>query len=144
MSRFLFFAAILAAFLSAFVSTAQADDLKSMQGKWRVESAEAEGKAVVSPELTDLVVTITGETYEVSTKDGIDRGSLKVDEGQKPKAIDATHTEGPESGKMIKGIYELKGDTLRVCYAVTGGERPTEFATRQGSPVLMITYRREK
>lgn len=58
--------------------------------------------------------------------------------------MDATDTEGENIGKVIQAIYELKGDTMRVCYAMDGGARPTEFATKRGSTWLVVTYRREK
>ena len=139
-----FSAALLAASALLFSTIAQADDLKAMEGTWKVESAEAGGKKVESDELKEIVVKITGDRYEVKVKDKLDAGTLKLDETQKPKSMDATDTEGLDAGKVVKAIYELSGDTLRVCYAIEGGERPTEFATKEGSPVLMLTYKREK
>jgi uncharacterized protein (TIGR03067 family) len=127
-----------------FTHTANADDLKAMEGKWKVEKAEAGGKEIESDDLKSLVVAITGNRYEVLLKDKMDAGTLKLDETQKPKTMDATDTEGDDVGKVIKAIYEISGDTLRVCYAADGGERPKEFATKEGVPVVMITYQREK
>jgi len=144
MKRFLFPAVALTAFLLGFVSIARADDLKAMEGKWKVETAELGGKVEDAPELKEILVTITGDRYEVVVKDKTDRGSLKLDETKSPKTMDATDTEGDDIGKVIKAIYEIKGDTLRVCYAMKGDERPTAFATKEGTPLLMITYRREK
>lgn len=142
MNRPSLLAAIVALLLS--ISSARADDLKAMEGKWKVESAEFGGKVEEAPELKEILVTISGDRYEVVIKDKTDRGSLKIDETKTPKVMDATDTEGDDAGKVIKAIYELKGDTLRVCYAMKGDERPTAFATKEGSPLLMITYRREK
>ena len=139
MKRFLFPAIVLTA--SLLGSITRADDLKAMEGKWKVEAAEAGGKALESEDMKELIVTITGDRYEVQVKDKTDRGSLKLDETQNPKLMDATDTEGEDAGKVIKAIYELKGDTLRVCY---GAERPKEFATKEDAAVLLITYRREK
>jgi uncharacterized protein (TIGR03067 family) len=144
MKRPLFPTVALAALLLGFGPIARADDLKDMAGKWKVETAEAGGKPIDSAEMKELVVTITGDQYEVQVKDKTDRGSLKLDEAQKPKAMDATDTEGDDVGKVIKAIYELKGDTLRVCYAFNGAERPTEFATKADVPILLVIYRREK
>ena len=127
-----------------FSQTAQADDLKAMEGTWKVEAAEAGGKPVESEDLKSLEVKITGERYEVTIKDKVDAGTLKLDETKKPKTMDATDTEGDDSGKVVKAIYELTGDTLKVCYAMDGGERPTEMATKEGSSLLMLTYKREK
>ena len=144
MKRFLLPVVALAVSLAGFGSVARADDLKDMEGKWKVESAEANGKELESPEMKELVVTITGDQYEVVLKGMTDRGSIKLDETQKPKSIDATDTEGDDVGKVLKAIYELKGDTMRVCYAITGGERPKEFTTKEGAPFIIVVYRREK
>jgi uncharacterized protein (TIGR03067 family) len=125
-------------------SFALADDLKTMEGKWKVEALEVGGKVEESPDLKELLVTITGASYEIMVKGMTDRGTLALDETKSPKTMDATDTEGDDIGKVIKAIYELKGDTMRVCYAIKGDERPKEFATKEGAPVLLITYRREK
>ncbi len=137
-------AALLAAFLLFLTPAAQADDLKAMEGTWKVESAEAGGKKVEFDELKEIVVKIAGERYEIWIKDRMDAGTLKLDESQKPKAMDGTDTEGADVGKVTKAIYELAGDTLRVCYALEGAERPKELATKEGSPLLLIIYKREK
>lgn len=144
MKRCLFSAAVLVGLLWGFAPGAQADDLAAMAGQWKVESVEAGGMPVVSEELQALVITIMGDHYSLMTPEGPDGGTLKLDETQKPKAMDATDTEGLEVGKVIKAIYELSGDTLRVCYALSGEERPKEFATKEDAPLLMIIYRREK
>lgn len=136
--------ALLALFLLPFTSSAHADDLKAMEGTWKVASAEAGGQPVDSPQLKDLVVKITGDHYTAEVKEGVEAGTVKLDETKKIKTMDATKTEGFEAGKVIKAVYELKGDTMRVCYAMDGGERPTELATKDGVPWLLITYQREK
>ena len=144
MKRSAFPAAIAAVCTLLFSQTSRADDLKDMTGTWKVESAEAGGKKIESEDLKEIVVKITGDRYEVKVKDKVDAGTLKLDETQKPKSMDATDTEGLDAGKVVKAIYELSGDTLRVCYPMEGGDRPTEFATKEGSPLLMLTYKREK
>lgn len=134
---------ILSACSLIFPLSALADDLKVMEGRWKVDSAEAGGKPVDSEELRAMVVTITGDHYELTTKDGLDGGTLKLDETKAPKTMDATDTEGLDVGKVIQAIYEVSGDTMRVCYALDGSGRPTEFATKEGSPWLLITYKRD-
>jgi uncharacterized protein (TIGR03067 family) len=136
--------ATLAVLTFAFTPPAQADDLKALQGTWKLESAEARGQKVESEEAKDIVVKIMGERYEVRIKDKIDGGTLKLDETQKPKTMDATDTEGDDVGKVVKAIYELSGDTLRVCHAGDDDERPKEMATKEDSSVIIMTFKREK
>ena len=137
-------ATLLAVCTLLFSRTAQADDLKAMEGTWKVEAAEAGGQKIEAADLMTLVVKITGARYEVRVKDKIDGGTLALDEKQTPKTLDATDTEGDDVGKVVKAIYEIAGDTMKVCYTLDGGERPKEFATKEGSPVLLLTYKREK
>lgn len=125
-------------------TAARADDLKAMEGTWKMTLAEAGGHAVEPEELKDLVVTIAGDHYTAKVKDGMEAGTVKLDETPKLKTLDATKTEGFEAGKVIKAVYELQGDTMRVCYAFDGGERPTELATRDGVAWVLITYQRER
>jgi uncharacterized protein (TIGR03067 family) len=128
----------------AMGSRVWADDLKAMEGKWSIEKAEVNGEAVDQETLKDILVTITGARYELLIKDTKDAGTIKLDETQKPKTMDGTDTEGEDVGKVTKSIYELSGDTLRVCYSLSGGERPKEFATKPDSQLLLVTYKREK
>lgn len=137
-------AQVFAGLLLLLPLASHADDLAAMAGKWKLESAEAGGKPIDPPELRDLVVTITEDRYEVQTKDGPDRGTLKLDEKTSPKTMDATDTEGQDAGKVIRAIYEMKDDTMKVCYALSGDQRPTQFATEEGAPFLLVVYRREK
>jgi uncharacterized protein (TIGR03067 family) len=144
MKRSLFSAALVAIFGVGFSPAGRADDLQAMAGRWTVEAAEAGGNAVDSEELKSLVVTIEGDRYSLQSKDGPDGGTMKLDETKSPKTMDAADTEGDNIGKLIQAIYEITGDTMRVCYALDGSARPTEFATKEGSPWLLVTYRREK
>jgi len=41
--------------------------------------------------------------------------------------VEVSRTDGPNKGKSVLVIYELSCDSLKVCYALTGTKRPTEF-----------------
>ena len=58
--------------------------------------------------------------------------------------MDIISTEGPNKGKTFLAIYELDGDTLKVCYDLTGKSRPTEFKTQKGVLHFLVTYQRAK
>ena len=36
------------------------------------------------------------------------------------------------------GIYELKGDTLKVCFDPKGKERPTDFTSKAGRMTAVV------
>ena len=55
--------------------------------------------------------------------------SITLDETTTPKSIDIVGFAGKENErtKTYPGIYELAGDTLRICYPEYGSQRPTKF-----------------
>lgn len=59
----------------------------------------------------------------------------RLDATQNPKTIDLTIDSQP----YLRGIYELNGDTFRLCYSDIFNERPTEF-TSKGQ--VLIRFRR--
>ena len=145
MLRRFFLAALIAGVVFALLpAPAQADDLKAVEGTWKVQSGEAGGKPIDAEDLKGLVVKIAGDHYTATTKEGTEAGTVKVDETQNPRTMDATKTEGFEAGKVIKAVYKLAGDTLTVCYAFDFGDRPTELASKEGTAWVLIVYQREK
>ena len=50
----------------------------------------------------------------------------------KPATIDYVNLAGAAKGKSQSGIYELSGDTLRVCMSAPGGPRPSDFSSKPG------------
>ena len=51
---------------------------------------------------------------------------------------------GDLKGQTSLAIYELVGDTLRICRAAPGKARPTEFASKPGSGLTLMSYQRAK
>ena len=53
-------------------------------------------------------------------------------------------TEGEGKGTTMVGIYELKGNELKVSYAFNGTPRATDFKPGEDgkSVIMLITYKR--
>jgi uncharacterized protein (TIGR03067 family) len=58
--------------------------------------------------------------------------------------MDITGTDGPNKGKTFPAIYELDGDTLKVCYDLSGKERPKALKTESGTMTFLVIYKRVK
>jgi hypothetical protein len=43
---------------------------------------------------------------------------------------------------MFPAIYELDGDTLRICYDLSRTKRPAEFKTLPATQLYLVTYER--
>ena len=133
-------------------SGARADDkadvekeLKKFQGTWTVESVEAGGKEVPIDLFKGMTVIFEGDKYTVKMGDKvIQTATQKLDPSKSPKTLDGTVTEGPNKGTVILGIYEISGDTLKVCFDPEGKKRPTEFKTAAGSQTTLVVYKRVK
>lgn len=60
-----------------------------------------------------------------------------------PPAITFKGIKGPNEGKTILAIYELSGNALRICYDLTGQQRPTTFTTGTEPAQLLVRYKKE-
>ena len=110
-----------------------ADEWNKLTGTWKVDAATFNGNDATATFKT-AVLTIEEGKYKLAFA-GTDAGTLKIDPAKKPKAMTIMGTEGPNKGKTIPAIYEIDGDTLKICYALGGAkEAPTEF--KPATPVF--------
>lgn len=138
---------LVACALAALVtSSAGADEAKesALEGAWVPSSAELAGKKFPEEVRKSIRLEIQGDRYLVTVGAQPDRGTCKSNPAATPKELDITGTEGPNKGRTIRAIYERKGDTLRVCYDLSGKGRPTEFKTTEGTPHFLVEYQLQK
>jgi uncharacterized protein (TIGR03067 family) len=140
----LFFVLPLALSFSLAARSADAKEEDALQGTWLPSAAELGGKAFPDEVRKSIKLVVKDDTYTVTVGKDTDRGTARLNPAAKPKEMDITGTDGPNKGKTILAIYERDGDTLRVCYDLSGKGRPTEFKTREGTPLFLVTYKREK
>jgi uncharacterized protein (TIGR03067 family) len=120
-------------------------ELKKFQGSWTFESVETGGKVQPAAEFKGVTVTFVGDKYTVKKGDEvIQAATQKLDPSKSPKALDVTVTEGVNKGAVMLGIYEISGDTLKVCFDPEGKKRPTEFKSASGSQTLVVHERAKK
>jgi uncharacterized protein (TIGR03067 family) len=118
-------------------------DMKLLQGTWSLISLERDGVAAPLPK--EAVRVITDDKYAMTLKPGLTiEGTYTIDPAAKPKRMETTPSSGPYKDKPLLGIYELDGDTLKICYASPGKERPTEFTSKEGSGWILSVHKRAK
>jgi len=122
------------------------DDAKALQGTWKAQKGELGGHPFPAEALKGITLKIDGGNYvvTVSTDPRPDKGTYTLDPTAKPKKLTIKGVEGANQGKTILAIYDLQGDTLEVCYDVTGMNFPTAMSTTEGSPLFHILYQRSK
>ena len=129
--------------LSAFTA-GSFDDAKAVQGSWQPVRAELAGQPMADAVLKIISLKLDNGKYEVFVGSEPDRGTYTLDMKSKPRGMSVTGTDGVNQGKTFPAIYELKGDTLRICYDLSGAKRPTEFKSVAGTKLYLVTYARKK
>ena len=115
-------------------------DEEKIVGTWAVVSEEHGGQKTAEEELKGLRLILAADG-KLTQKQGEreEEGAYKLDPAKAPKEIDVS-----AHNKMLPGIYKLEGDTLTLCADHGGAERPTEFASKAGTDVVLVVLKREK
>lgn len=100
------------------------------------------GQPFPQPVLDMMRLTVTDRQYVVSVGGQLDKGTLEFDSGASPMGMTVTGVEGPNAGKSFPAIFSVSGDTVVICYDLSGQQRPTEFASAPGSLHFLVEYRR--
>jgi uncharacterized protein (TIGR03067 family) len=123
-------------------STAETPDAKAIEGAWSPIKAELASRPLPEAVLKTISLKLTGGKYEVSVAGEPDKGTYTLDSSTKPKSMLITGTDGPNKGKTLPSIFELQGDVLRVCYDLSGKQRPLDFKTVPSTQLYLVTYHR--
>jgi uncharacterized protein (TIGR03067 family) len=119
-------------------------ELKRFEATWRFVSIEIEGRMVSDEAFKADSLVLKGKKYTMTVQGKTTSGAFKIDPTVTPKTIDITITDGPDKDRTAKGIYELRGDTQKICMAAPGKARPTEFVSKPDSGHVIQVLRREK
>jgi uncharacterized protein (TIGR03067 family) len=112
----------------------------SLDGTWTATAAELAGTPFPEEVRKSITLVLKGDQYTVTVGTQADRGTVTFNPKAQPKTLDITGTEGPNKGKTLLAIYERQGKTLRICYDLGGKNRPTEFATKAGTQLFLVSY----
>lgn len=131
-----------------------------LDGSWKATAAEFEGQPLVPLEGLGMMMGLDISGTQIKCKfQGIDfaEGTIQFDPKPQPNTIDIKLTvlRGRVGGQSvagqtgeIRGICELSGDRLRLCYFMAGsnaaqqGQRPTAFQGSPKSGIMLVTYQR--
>ncbi len=142
--KYAFFISLVVAGLLTACGAGPTDDAKAIEGNWRPVKGELGGQPMTDAVLQSIRLKLDSGKYEVLAGDQPDRGTYTLDSTSTPKSLTITGTEGPNRGKTFPAVFELNGDTLRICYDLSGAKRPTEFRSVAGTQLFLVTYNRNK
>ncbi len=115
-------------------------------GVWKPKGAILGGTFFPPPALESITLTIKKGRYEVTVKgeDHSDTGTYTLDATTTPKRMTIKSESGPNKGKTILAIYEIKNaDAMRVCYDLSGKEFPKDFKAPKNMERYLVGYRRQ-
>jgi uncharacterized protein (TIGR03067 family) len=135
------------ALFSALCGFCLADDKKDpTAGKWTIESVTRDGKDAAA--LKGAIRVHENGTYTITppkdSKAAPSGGTYTVDASKTPHAIDMMAKGGNYDGKTLLGIAKVDGDTLTICFAEPGKERPKKFESAPGSGLVLMTAKKAK
>jgi uncharacterized protein (TIGR03067 family) len=124
------------------LSTADsADDTKKWQGTWKLVGSTHDGGL----QMADMEWIVVGDHYNVRLNRHLqeDPNFFKLDASR--KQVDVFHHWTPPGtyGGKLKGIYEISGDSLEVCFDLTGQQYPKSFDANRGSRSVIFQFQRE-
>lgn len=119
-----------------------AGDQAKIQGTWKVVQATKRGKEAPAEAVKDLTVTFKDSTVTIGAGAAKEEAGFKLDPSKKPGAIDITPPG--KADRAVQGIYELKGDDLKLCWRKGGEERPAKFESTEDNGVSLLVLKRDK
>jgi uncharacterized protein (TIGR03067 family) len=116
---------------------------KALEGTWTVEGATLDGKEVVAAGGGEFVFAAGRLTMKPPMDLPEQVFKYRVDPSKKPAAIDfAFDGAAPPNAGIGPAVYELDGDTLKLCLAPPDKPRPTEIGDK--GQVLFVLKRKAK
>ncbi len=113
-----------------------------VEGTWHAVSGELGGQPFPDAVVKTIQLTVKDGHYTVLVGEQEDEGTVVFVPDTTPRALDITGVAGPNAGKTIPAIYEVSGESLRICYNLGGPERTTTFTTAAGTQQFLVTYAR--
>jgi uncharacterized protein (TIGR03067 family) len=115
------------------------------EGVWSFVVVDVEGtKQPALPFATNKIIIASDGRFIVVQGLKVTPGVFKLDPTKTPKHFDQTVTDGPAKGMTAACIYELEGDTYKLCGSFRGKERPATFDSTPKSGLIVQSFKREK
>jgi uncharacterized protein (TIGR03067 family) len=119
--------------------------VEGLKGEWQMTSRIDDGEASEEKLIKNRTITFEADRYTVRDEGKVAiEATYNVDPSKKPVWFDVTLTSGRSKGNMERGIIKIEGDVLTFCLAEDKSPRPSEFKSKKGDDLLLVTYKRVK
>jgi uncharacterized protein (TIGR03067 family) len=116
-------------------------DLDHLQGAWQMQSGIQAGVEAQAEAVAKVKMTFKGNKVTLGGGPQTQEATITLDASKMPATIDMT-LDKPD--RTLQGIYQLEGDTMKLCLGRPGTARPKEFASKEGSEATLMIFKREK
>lgn len=109
-----------------------------LEGTYTIVSGEEGGEPIPEPRIKGSVVKFTADKITGTDKDRKEffAATYKLDTSKTPHRIMMKSSTPKES--ETTGLIEKKAETVRIIYALPGGEEPTEFKTKEKQQMFVL------
>lgn len=121
-------------------------ELEKLKGTWKAVSVTfSDGSMMPQDHLAKHKVAFTNDqiVYEGERNH---RTGFSIDPSRTPKTITSLrfHLYNPGVPTLIRGIYALDGDTLKICNSGPSKDRPTDFKVNKDTGTEIMVFKKEK
>jgi uncharacterized protein (TIGR03067 family) len=124
---------------------AAARGLARLQGEWDLICCEEGGQKLAGAHLGFLRgfrFRVRGHRLILGAGFSPQELSLRLGRGKGRGCLDAVARADTPKGRAARLRYDVRGDVLRVCGDREGKERPPAIAAPEGTPWVVLTFRR--
>lgn len=120
--------------------------LEALKATWAFASFETNGQKAPDDAIKNFKLTVSGDEMTFKIGGEVKLTVKQLDPSTSPRIIDLEFKDGPQKGDVFEGIYQVDGDTLKICLHATPNikQRPTEFTGKENSNQILIVFKREK
>jgi uncharacterized protein (TIGR03067 family) len=110
------------------------NDLKQFQGSRQAVAMHSDGQASSKEEVQATRLVVEGNKFTLTGKDFAVTGTFFIESTKTPKTIDVVlaSKNNRKSKTTLLGIYKIKGDKRKSCFAFPEKKRPTQFSAAKG------------
>lgn len=117
-------------------------DQAKLQGNWKVVQLVDNGRVLPKETTARWSVTFAGNKMTVIEPEASHEITFQLDPAAKPKRMNVTPSDGPQKDKQLSGIYEIEGNTIRICLPNhESKKRPSRFVSEKGSDLGLMVLR---